>query len=46
MRASLLLCLCLTIAVAAQERVVFEDEPALRLSNDKLELLAIGPVGE
>jgi len=44
MRASLLLCLCLTIAVAAQERVVFEDEPALRLSNDKLEF-TVFPVG-
>jgi hypothetical protein len=36
---SFLFCLsCLTVALLAQERVVFEGRPALRLSNNKLEL--------
>ena len=41
MRTIFPLCLCLTMAVAAQERVVFEEQPALRLSNDKLQLTVL-----
>jgi hypothetical protein len=41
MRGILPLCLFLTIAVAAQEKAVFENQPALRLSNDKLELTVL-----
>ena len=36
MRTILPLCVCLSVAVLAQDRVVFEQQPALRLSNDKL----------
>ena len=41
MRRVLLLCFSLTIAVAAQEKAVFEGQPAVRLSNDKLELTVL-----
>ena len=41
MRTIFPLCLCLTIAVAAQDRMVFEELPALRLSNDKLQLTVL-----
>lgn len=41
MRNILLLCVCITAAAVAQERVVFEDLPALRLTNDKLELTVL-----
>ena len=36
MRTIFPLCVCLSVAVLAQDRVVFEQQPALRLSNDKL----------
>ena len=41
MRNILLLSVCLTVVAVAQERVVFEDLPALRLTNDKLELTVL-----
>ena len=37
-RRALLLSLCLTVTVVAQQPTVFEDRPALVLSNDKVEL--------
>ena len=40
-RGILPLCLCLTAAAFAQERVVFEQQPALRLSSDKLALTVL-----
>jgi hypothetical protein len=41
MRAILPLCFSLTLAVAAQENAVFEGQPALRLSNDKLQVTVL-----
>ena len=37
-RRALVLSLCLTVTVVAQQATVFEDRPALVLSNDKVEL--------
>jgi hypothetical protein len=41
MRAIIPLCVCLTAAVVAQDRIVFENQPAVRLSNDKVELTVL-----
>jgi len=41
MRSVIPLCACLTLTVIAQDRVTFEERPALRLSNDKLELTVL-----
>jgi hypothetical protein len=41
MRRTLLLCFCVSVAVAAQEKVVFEGLPAVRLSSDTLELTVL-----
>ena len=35
------LCLGLTLVASAQERIVFEELPALLLANDQLELTVI-----
>ena len=41
MRAILPICVCLTVVVVGQDRVTFENRPAVRLSNDKLELTVL-----
>ena len=41
MRGILPICAFLTVAVVAQDRVTFENHPAVRLSNDKLELTVL-----
>jgi hypothetical protein len=46
MRTAIGLFLCLvTLTVIAQERVVFEQRPALQLSNDKIELIVLSEGG-
>jgi hypothetical protein len=41
MRHTLLMCLALSVVIAAQERTTFESLPALHLTNDKLELTVV-----
>lgn len=41
MRLPVALALCLTFTAIAQDKVVFEELPALRLSNDKMELTVL-----
>jgi hypothetical protein len=41
MRAILPICVCLTVVVIGQDRMTFENRPAVRLSSDKLELTVL-----
>ena len=44
-RRAALLCCCLTVTVLAQQKPIFEDLPALVLSNDKLALTVLSDGG-